>query len=61
MPKPGRPVHWLKDFLAEVTSFTGVNDLHDDQVDCLSGAWNEGFRAGSGVSIREASILPRRI
>lgn len=31
---------WLKDFLAEVKGFTGVNDKHDDQVDALSGAWN---------------------
>ena len=31
---------WLKDFLAEVRSFTGVNDDHDDQVDSLAHAWN---------------------
>jgi len=37
---------WLKDFLAEVEDFTGVNDAHDDQIDCLSGAWNSaGVRA----------------
>ena len=31
---------WVPEFLAEVQNFTGVNDRHDDQVDCLSGAWN---------------------
>jgi predicted phage terminase large subunit-like protein len=31
---------WVPEFLAEVQNFTGVNDRYDDQVDCLSGAWN---------------------
>ena len=31
---------WTQDFLAEVQAFTGVKDVHDDQVDALSGAWN---------------------
>lgn len=31
---------WLAPFLAEATTFTGVNDAHDDQVDALSSAWN---------------------
>lgn len=29
---------WLKDFLYEVTSFSGVRDPHDDQVDALAAA-----------------------
>jgi predicted phage terminase large subunit-like protein len=33
---------WLEPFLAEITDFTGVGDRHDDQVDALSGAWNNG-------------------
>jgi predicted phage terminase large subunit-like protein len=30
---------WLPDFVREVTSFTGVADDHDDQVDALAGAF----------------------
>ncbi|MCS7256266.1 MAG: phage terminase large subunit [Thermomicrobium sp.] len=30
---------WLGAFLDEVLGFTGVNDLHDDQVDALAAAW----------------------
>ena len=37
---------WVADFLSEVQGFTGVNDRHDDQVDCLSGAWNVGSKPG---------------
>lgn len=50
---------WLKDFIAEVKSFTGVNDAADDQVDCLSGAWNE---ADSQVAFEGFGrpMLPRR-
>jgi phage terminase large subunit-like protein len=50
---------WLKDFLAEVKAFTGVNDAADDQVDCLSGAWNEAANAISFQAPR-GPILPRR-
>ncbi len=31
---------WLKDFLREVKSFTGVGSKKDDQVDALSTGWN---------------------
>lgn len=31
---------WRNAFLAEVTSFTGVKDKHDDQVDALAGAYH---------------------
>jgi predicted phage terminase large subunit-like protein len=62
MPKANRPVPWLKAFLAEVTSFTGVNDTHDDQVDCLSGAWNEGYRPNPTTPTkREGPLRARRI
>jgi predicted phage terminase large subunit-like protein len=60
MPRPGVPVVWLKDFIAEVTSFTGVNDSHDDQVDCLSGAWNEGFEQRA-VKFHQGALRARRI
>jgi len=62
VPKPtdARPVPWLKDFLSEVTNFTGVGDRHDDQVDALSGAWNEGFEAEYGT-VDLSGIQRRRI
>lgn len=31
---------WLSPFLSEVQSFTGISDVHDDQVDALAHAWN---------------------
>jgi predicted phage terminase large subunit-like protein len=37
-----RNARWLRPFLNELASFTGINDVHDDQVDCLSGCWNCG-------------------
>lgn len=37
---PTKPAPWKKPFLGEVTSFTGVKDAKDDQVDALSLAWN---------------------
>ena len=30
---------WLEEFIAEVNSFTGIEDPHDDQVDALAGAF----------------------
>lgn len=68
-PRPPRPpvaprllvplrAPWLKGFLAEVKAFTGVNDAADDQVDCLSGAWNEADNVVEFVS--PGPILPRR-
>lgn len=55
MPKDGKPVPWLKDFLAELGNFTGVGDEVDDQVDCLSGAWNMGYQA---APLRPPARLP---
>jgi predicted phage terminase large subunit-like protein len=42
-----RGAAWLPDFLAEVQAFSGVNDDHDDQVDCLSGCWNKATKRRS--------------
>jgi len=39
--------HWVRDFVDEVTSFTGISDAHDDQVDCLSGCWNKSLEPPS--------------
>jgi phage terminase large subunit-like protein len=50
---------WLKKFLAELKVFTGVNDAADDQVDCLSGAWNEAANAIEFIP-RGQPTLPRR-
>lgn len=32
---------WCKDFCSELSTFNGVNDKHDDQVDALAGAYNK--------------------
>lgn len=65
VPKPTaqRPVPWLKDFLYEVSIFTGGSkDPFDDQVDCLSGAWNEGFKRGGNTGpLSDGPILRRRV
>jgi predicted phage terminase large subunit-like protein len=34
-----RKAAWLAEFLDEVTTFTGVKDAHDDQVDALAAAY----------------------
>lgn len=39
---------WVDDLLDEVTSFTGVKDAHDDQVDALAAAFDELDAGGSG-------------
>jgi predicted phage terminase large subunit-like protein len=49
---------WVREFLAELQNFTGISDRHDDQVDCLSGAWNCGsqnppaYTSAHGVGFR---------
>lgn len=39
---------WVDVFVDEVTSFTGVKDLHDDQVDALVAAVDAALAGGSG-------------
>lgn len=51
---------WLKKFLAEVKVFTGVNDAADDQVDCLSGAWNEAANVVEFVARGKPTLARRR-
>lgn len=34
-----KKAHWLAEFLDEITTFTGVKDSHDDQVDALAAAF----------------------
>jgi hypothetical protein len=43
-----RQAAWLRVFLAEVTSFTGVGDAHDDIVDALAGAFWD-FKEDAGT------------
>lgn len=44
---------WLRDFAKEVRDFTGVSDVHDDQVDALANGFNELYmpseRPGRGA------------
>lgn len=42
-----RRADWLDAFIDEVCSFTGVNDVHDDQVDALAAAHDEAAITGS--------------
>ncbi len=35
----GHKAEWMPAFLREVQSFTGIGDKHDDQIDCLSAAY----------------------
>jgi predicted phage terminase large subunit-like protein len=51
---------WLKAFLAEMATFTGVNDPHDDQVDCLDGAWNEADSEILYIRRDKPTLLRRR-
>jgi predicted phage terminase large subunit-like protein len=53
------PMHapWLSDLLTETSKFTGLGDLHDDQVDALSQGWNE---AAAFVSYEPLRGRPRR-
>jgi predicted phage terminase large subunit-like protein len=37
---------WLNELLLEITSFTGVKDLHDDQVDALAAAYDSATKPG---------------
>jgi predicted phage terminase large subunit-like protein len=61
IPTELQPARWLKDFLAEISRFTGVKDAHDDQVDALAHAWNTGYLKAITVSTREGPLRPRRI
>lgn len=42
---------WVDVFVDEVTSFTGVKDLHDDQVDALVAAIDASLAGGGGFEI----------
>ena len=42
---------WLRTFLQEVQSFTGVDDVHDDQVDALASAF-DGLDLGQPVATK---------
>jgi predicted phage terminase large subunit-like protein len=43
-----REAPWLDTFLSEVCAFTGVSDLHDDQVDALASAFTALEKQRSG-------------
>lgn len=48
---------WLEAFLSEVLNFTGVADLHDDQVDSLASLWD----AIAGNTADQAVKLGQRV
>jgi len=45
-----RKATWLREFIDEVSKFTGVSDAHDDIVDALSSAFWD-FKGGCGVGL----------
>lgn len=47
-----REASWLSPFLAELESFTGLDDPHDDQVDALAALW-QGLSARIGLTPEE--------
>lgn len=49
VPRNETEYPWLKDFLAEVKSFTGKGDTHDDQVDALAYAFNAIDRRATAI------------
>jgi hypothetical protein len=52
---------WLDDFLAEVVSFTGVDDERDDQVDALAAAYDELNKSTPTYAGLELPRTTRRI
>lgn len=51
---------WLRKFLVEAQSFTGINDAHDDQVDGLAHAFNELVDPSTGRIVRGGIAAPAR-
>lgn len=53
VPSPESPYYgdWVADFLDEVTTFSGVDDPHDDQVDALAAGFDELDESRSHGSI----------
>lgn len=49
-----RSALWLRDFLDEVTKFTGARDRHDDQVDALAHGWNAMVTGSQGIARMQA-------
>lgn len=49
---------WVGSFLAEVTSFTGVKDAHDDQVDALAHLYNFSHRMLLGRQRATTNVAP---
>lgn len=50
-----RNAPWVRDFLGEVQTFTGVNDRQDGCVDCLSGAWKVASQVAPSYMPRTSS------
>jgi predicted phage terminase large subunit-like protein len=48
-----RSAPWLNAFVSEVVGFTGVGDLHDDQVDALSGGYDAIIKGSSAAAARK--------
>lgn len=52
---------WVPAFVAELTSFTGIADTHDDQVDALAAAYDSLDRAQPGRLLTVGARRPRMV
>lgn len=57
---PSKPSQQVKDFTNQVLLFTGHGDLHDDDVDALSSAFQPLEPGGSGVVLTADGAYPNR-
>lgn len=49
---------WVKPYLDELKKFTGLGDVHDDQVDITSNAWNLLYRKKPGRGANGSESRP---
>jgi phage terminase large subunit-like protein len=51
---------WSNAFVEEVLAFTGVGDVHDDQVDAMAAAYDQLFPAEKQTVVQTLSMDLRR-
>lgn len=56
LPRGEQP--WIDPFAAEVLSFTGVGDKHDDQVDALASAYDALIQKPVARGVGQSPVLP---
>ena len=51
IPRHSESKAWVDDFVAELAAFTGLHDLHDDQVDALAAAFDAAAQSSWEVAM----------